>query len=83
MMTGTTLVNGDSFSDVVGIHLAGQAGRALVPALQKAKFTDLAQLFAMALDRDPTKRPTAERFRRGLAALAPSFDSRPWPLVTI
>jgi len=83
MMTGTTLVNGDSFSDVVGIHLAGQAGRALVPALQRAKFTDLAQLFAMALDRDPTKRPTAERFRRGLAALAPSFDSRPWPLVTI
>ncbi len=83
MMTGTTLVNGDSLADVVGIHMAGHAGRALVPKLQKAKFADLAQLFTSALDRDATKRPTVQRFRRGLAALAPALISRPWPLVEL
>ncbi|MBP9086677.1 MAG: serine/threonine protein kinase [Kofleriaceae bacterium] len=81
MMTGVTLVNGESLAEVVGIHMAGHAGRVLVPKLQKAKFADLAQLLTSALDRDASKRPTVQRFRRGLAALAPALISRPWPLV--
>jgi eukaryotic-like serine/threonine-protein kinase len=83
MLTGTTIVNGDSLSEVVGIHMAGQAGRALIPALQRAGYSDMAQLFAPALDRDASKRPTAERFRRGFASLTPKIIAKPWPLVAL
>lgn len=83
MLIGEVLVNGETLADVVAIHLAGGGAARIVPTLQRQGHVELAQLLAAGLDRDWSKRPTADRMRRALSALTPTLSRLRWPLVSL
>ncbi len=80
VVTNTVLVDGPNLNNVLRQHYDGHAAR----RVRRAFGTDpalagLGELLVAGLAVDPHKRPSIDRFRAGLAAVAPDVRHARWP----
>ncbi len=76
MLTGNVLVTGEALKDVLASHVGGAAERLAREHLER-RAPQLAELLSAALSRRPEGRPSMQRVRAGLAAIAPGIIARP------